>query len=842
MNVYNMTFLKFALTIYTLMLFVPALGQEKILTGMVADSISGDPIPAASIKLIGAISGGTLGNPDGSYTVKYNPRIHSLQFSAIGYRSKTIYIDSLYATKGLVLLGQEVSSLREIVITAGHKPRYKNKNNPAVEFIRHIIDHLQDNNARKEREFAYIEYEKLSMSLSFENDKLSSSKFLNKYPFLLKGLDSVKRKRRSLVPVYIQEKSSRFNYRNYQLSDSVLLGTNQSRIDQYLDEDGFDEFLDKLYGRPDLYAHDVALGNRRFLSPVSALAPAFYKYYIADTIKTTQPWQLKLDIYPRNKQDALLSGTLYVSLDGKYAIQRAELYVNNQANLNWVDDLHVNLTYEKNDLGKYFLSKSEMSLHLGLFKKGMGIFGEKTFVISGFVNATTGAAYDTMVNRSLRQTDWANIRPEPLKKMEQTAFANVDSLKHSGPFRRSMALGAFFLSGYIDKGAVEIGPINSFYSFNPIEGSRLRFGGRTTDAFSKRLFFDAYGAYGFRDKRLKYGLTTTVSLTKGSIYKFPVRSLSLSHSYDLQIPGQELKFLTDDNILLSFKRGANNKMWYNKKWQLEYLHETPAHLSFRLGLTTQQIEPAGVLTLQKNTITGQKDTYLKTTEAFVELRWAPNETFFQGKRYRRPINNGYPVFTLRYTKGINGLLEGTYNYHRMMASVTKRFYFSQLGHTDAMLEGGAVLGAVPYPLLAIHRANQTYTYQLTSYNLMNFMEFMSDKYAAINLQHSFNGFFLNKVPMIKKLGLREVVSFKVLSGTISRQNNPKYNQGLYLLPIGEAARPMSHSLERGPYMEASAGISNIFKILRVDWIQRLSYLDHPGISNWGIRAKLHVDF
>jgi hypothetical protein len=835
-------FLRYLFTVSTVLLFVPVFGQHKLLAGLIVDGSTGDPIPAVSIKFIGSTAGGTLSKQDGTYTIRYNSTIYSLQFSAVGHKTKTIHTDSLLAVNGLVSLEREANSLDEVIITStGNRSRYRNKNNPAVEFIKQVIAHLDDNMAGKDSDFAYIEYEKLSMSLSMENEKVPGARLLKKYPFLRKGLDSMKRKGRSLVPVYLQERSTRIVNHDRQ-QDSTLLGYNQSRIDLYLDEDGFDAYLDKLYGRPDLYAHDITLGNRRFLSPVSPLGPTFYKYHIVDTIKSTQPWQLELSIYPRNRQDALFSGSLFVSLDDHYALQRAELYVNDEAGINWVDDLHVTLSYKQNGKGKYFLNKSEMSLHLGIFEKGIGVFGEKTFFIPDQLDAAAGAAYDTLLKQPSAQKDWSRLRPEPLSKLDQSAFANIDSLKHSASFRRSMALGAFLLSGYVGRGPVEIGPVNSFYSYNPVEGSRVRFGGRTTDAFSKRLFFDAYGAYGTRDKIIKYGLTATVSLTGRSVYQFPVRSLSLSHAYDVQIPGQELNFLTNDNFLLSFKRGKNDKMWYNKKWQLEYLHETQEHLSFRVGLSIQQLTPAGVLILEKAATAGQQDPYLKTAEAFVEARWAPGETFYQGKRYRRPINNGHPVFTLRYTTGFHGSQEPAHNYHRVTGNVTKRFYCSQLGHTDVVCEGGAVFGTVPYPLLVIHRANQTYTYQLTSYNLMNFLEFMSDRYIGLNLQHSFNGFFFNKTPLLKKLGLREIISFKILSGTLNRQNDPLYNKSLYLLPRDVNAQPLTHSLQRGPYMEASAGVSNIFKILRVDWVQRLSYLEHPGISRWGIRARLQFDF
>src|SRR5690606_21215017 len=217
----------------------------------------------------------------------------------------------------------------------------------------------------------------------------------------------------------------------------------------------------------------------------------------------------------------------------------------------------------------------------------------------------------------------------------------------------------------------------------------------------------------------------------------------------------------EDNFLLSFKRGNNERWLYNDIYRLEYVREFENHFSYQAGLTKWKQSPAGILKYEQLDSDGNLANLnaLNTTELNFQLRYAPNEQFFQGKLYRTPIFNKYPIFTLNYNMGIKGLLDGEYDYHNLNASIFKRVYLSQFGYADVTAEGGAILGKnIPFPLLSIHRANQTYAYQLNSYNLMNFMEFMSDHYAAVNVQYYMNGFLFNKIPLIKKLKLREVFS------------------------------------------------------------------------------------
>jgi hypothetical protein len=233
--------------------------------------------------------------------------------------------------------------------------------------------------------------------------------------------------------------------------------------------------------------------------------------------------------------------------------------------------------------------------------------------------------------------------------------------------------------------------------------------------------------------------------------------------------------------------------------------------------------------------------YINISEVYLTLRYAPHEQFYQGKVYRIPISSRFPVIQLQYTLG-NKVLSNDYNYHNLRLSITKRFYPWILGYTDVIWEAGKIFGKVPYPLLDIHRANQTYSYQIASYNLMNFLEFVSDQYTSLNIDHCFNGFIFNKLPLIKKLKLREVVTCKILYGSLTNLNKPDNQSDLFKLPVDDEGNPITYTLEKKPYIEASAGISNIFKFFRVDVVKRFTYLEHQNVANIGIRVRFKFDF
>jgi Family of unknown function (DUF5686) len=296
---------------------------------------------------------------------------------------------------------------------------------------------------------------------------------------------------------------------------------------------------------------------------------------------------------------------------------------------------------------------------------------------------------------------------------------------------------------------------------------------------------------------------------------------------------------------VSFKRGINNRMTYNKVFNLDYLNESRSGLAININFKNISQTPTGNLFFNTINSSGENGKILDvvSSELMFGIRFAPNEQFYQGRNYRIPIINKYPKFQVRYTLGIKDFLGSNYSFHRLMAYANKRVYLPPIGYTDFTLEGGKTFGKLPFILLTIHRANQSFAFQPESYNMMNFLEFVSDEYGTVFIDHHFNGFIFNKLPVIKKLKLREVISFKALWGRLSDDNKPTIENGLPLLPIDKDGKPTTFSLEGKPYTEISFGIENIFKVVRLDFVKRLSYLENPNVtSNLGLRFRIRFDF
>jgi hypothetical protein len=837
-----------------LLLAVPATAwaQYTTIRGVVTDAKTKEKLPFVSVAVPQAALG-TNTDEGGRFTLQVPVQYTSLVFSYLGYRTVTKIFTPGPAQEINVQLATSAAQLNEVVVKGYKPPRYKNKDNPAVTLIRQVIEHKEQNRPESYNYVEYEKYEKMTFSFSNLSDKFKNRKIFKNYQFLFKKQDSLAAGGVNILPIYIEEKLAKEYYRrDPEKRKAIELGNKQVEFDKhFIDNEGLSAYFNRMYQDIDIYANNVSLLGNQLLSPIANNAPTFYQYYISDTLKQHVPQLIELSFFPRNKGDMLFAGKLYVTLDGNYAVQQAALSVDKRINLNFVKSLNATLNFAENPDRRYHLSKSFLGIDFGVTEKGSGFYGERTVSFDKYVvnQAQPDAVYAGLARvpvDSLAQRP-ANFlalhRPDSLSQIEKAIYKNVDTLQTIKSFQRSLTLFTFLFSGYKSFGPFEVGPANTFYSFNPVEGFRLRLGGRTTTDFSKRLYFETYAAYGFKDEQWKYFLSSTYSLNGKSIYTFPQNFIRASFQRDTRIPGQELQFVQEDNFLLSFKRGVNDRYLYNDVYRLDFIKEFSNHFSYTLGFRKLQQAPAGGLYFRNVDSDGPNVVpSLTTSELSLELRWAPKEAFYQGKLYRTPIINQYPVFTIRVAQGIKGFFNGEYSYTNVAANATKRFYLSQLGHSDVTLEGGYVVGQVPFPLLDIHRANQTYSYQLNSYNLMNFLEFSSDHYASLFIDHNFNGFFFNKLPLIKKLKLRETASLKLLYGGIRPENNPSAHPELYEFLRDAQGQPTSFTLGSQPYAEASVGIANIFKLFRLDIVKRLTYLDNPNVAEWGLRGRFKIDF
>ncbi|WDF77090.1 DUF5686 family protein [Mucilaginibacter sp. KACC 22773] len=837
-----------------LMMGNAARAQITTVNGTVTDGKSGKPISSVSVLFTGTNYGVTT-DEEGHFSIAANASYQKITITHMGYSSKILDIKAAQEQLVNVTLQQNSQQLNEVRVVSAKKKKYSNKNNPAVELIRQVIAHKKQNQPENYEHIEYRQYERMVFSLSNLSDQFKNRRIFKNYQFLFREQDSTNIGGKNLLPIYMEEKLSNNFYRKSPYAKKqVIEASKQVTYDEkFVDNQGLTTYFNRMYQDINIYDNNISLLSNQLLSPISDNAPNLYKFFITDILKEQSPQLIELSFTPRNTNNMLFEGKIYITMDGNFAVQNALLTVNKNINLNFVREMEATLSFEKNPDGRFHLSQSDLKIEFAINKdKGGGVFGERVVTLKNYkINSPrpnetyNGPALVTAPNAATKDDAyWVNNRPDTLDAKTAGIYKNIDSLQTIPSFRRTMDIATLVLAGYKSFGWFEVGPVNTFYSFNPVEGFRPRLGGRSTTALSKRYYFETYGAYGTKDEKFKYFLSTTYSINNKSIYSFPQHYVRASFQHDTKIPGQELQFVQESSLLLSFKRGNNDQWLYNDLFKLDYVHEYQNHFSYTLGFKTWGQSPAGVLRFDNLLPDGSLNSVnrINTTEMSLELRYAPKEKFYQGKLYRTPIPDKYPIFTLRYNQGVKGLLGGDYNYQNITGNITKRFYLSNFGFTDVSTEGGYLFGKVPFPLLDIHRANQSYAFQLQSFNLMNFQEFVSDRYASITMDHNFNGYIFNRIPLLKKLKLREVVNFKALWGGIRAENNPQNDPSLLRFPTNAAGIPTTYTLSNGAYMEGSVGISNIFKILRVDMVKRFTYLNNPDAPEWGARVFIKFDF
>jgi Family of unknown function (DUF5686)/CarboxypepD_reg-like domain len=848
---YNLTFFRFC-CLLSLLLFANLLTGQNIslLKGRLTDAATKEGISYANIKIEGTTEG-TLSDVDGFFKLKVAPG-KTLRISSVGYQTLSYVVPaSLRDSVWIELESNNV--LSEVVV----KPkRYRNKNNPAVELIEMVVKNRKSNHVEGFESFQVEQYEKILMGITDISDKVKSRRAFRSLKVLTDNTDTTLLKGSGITPVYLQESLQSYYSQGDPKRKKIWIAGTQKVKFPIIDNEGVEKYLRYLYQEADIYDNYVVLLTDHFMSPIADNAPLFYRYYIGDTTEVSGSKVVRLQFFPRNKTDMLLQGELFIALDSTYPVTRINYTVNPNINLNWVNKLEMEQSFVKTQTGKWVLNEETYVLDFGLFNKGAGMFA-KRYV--SHREPRIGAVLPDTIFRQMHELRtlmpkaevqdavfWDQSRHVELSQTEANTYKAMDSLKNTLWFKR-VSKGLFILiAGHYSPEQVpglEIGRINTFFSFNPVEGYRARFGARTNPQFSKRVNLEGYVAYGFRDERWKFGLGANITLAKNRAYnRFPYNMLRINYQQDLITPGVLIiGTFAPSSLATSIVRGTNDRFFFQKKFVAQYEREFYNNFSYMAGFEHRELDPLGSLTYTP--VEGGSDIEaVITAKPYVQIRYAPGEEYYQsnnGWRQRIRFNS---VSTLRYSRGIKGIVGSNFEFDEVTASFYKYSRIPPIGYNYFYVEAGGVFGKVPYSLLTVHRANQTFGNRFIAYNLMNFMEFVSDRYVAVNMEHSFYGFFTNKLPLIRRLKLREFITFKLLYGTVSEQNQPKPGSGLFELPKYADSSPLTYTLEKEPYMEASIGIGNILKVIRLDFIRRLNYLDHPQTSKFGVRVSAKLEF
>lgn len=829
-----------------------AQAQYTKVSGNVTDAATGEPLPFVNISYKNK-NIGTTTDINGYYEIQTQWAGEVLLASFVGYTpvEKRVILGEKQTIN--FQLTSTATELKAVEIRA-KKGRYKNKENPAVLLIRNVIEH-KDENRMEGSSFDYFEYDK------YEKDEYDINNFteewmnrrsLKSFSVLFDYVDTSDINGKPYIPLLIKEKISTVYIKNDPRNEiEIIEGTRISGFENSVFGEGIGQFLDKLSSQVDIYENNIDLLDKSFTSPVSPIGPNIYRYYITDSLMVGETKYKWLSFMPRDPNIIAFTGKMLVADSTKnWIVKEIELNVDKRININFLEGLRIEQNFEYLDGVGWIIVKDRMTVDVQPAEKGMGIYNTKTTSYKNFrVNEPKEDEFYSNLNREVfvdsaahRGPDfWQENRHDSLSSQEQGIYEMADTIQSIPEFVTITKIGEFVLSGYVKKGPIDIGPVTSLISYNDVEGIRIRLGGRTNLDFHENWRFQGYAAYGMNDERWKYSGTIEYYFNKN-----PRSRIHYSYKDDIFQPGFEVNWNDQDNIFLSFRRTPADNMMYKRESHLFYEREWFTGLGNTFRIRQKSISGTDGAPF---TLVGFEDTpdgvgiveSINTVEFGLATRLAINEKFVQGRFQRTPIKTTAPIFNFEYTYSPD-ILEYDYEYHKLYLSIAKRFKLGIFGMLDTELEATRIFGTVAYPLLDIHRGNETFTYDDRSYNMMNFLEFASDQSVGFMYTHHFNGLITSQVPLLDRMKLRAVTSGKILVGTLSDANANQQDSTLLLFP-----QRLGY-LGSTPYVELSAGLENIVKLFRVELVKRMTYLDNPEVSQiWGvkglaIRFKLQIMF
>ena len=830
-------------------------------SGIVKDSITGEPLPFVSVYFDGSTIG-AMTDDNGTFTLQNNQGYTKLAAASLGYDTKFIDLKPGKKNDNLELLLKPTAFEISEVVVKPKREKYTRKDNPAVELIKKVIAHKNDNRIEAKPEYQTEVYEKLSLSLDNFNPNLDKNKFLKKFKFIKNYLDTSEFNGKPILTVSVRENLSDFYYRKSPKAEKMIVRAKRMQgIDKTLDDGGgITSNLEEIFKSINIFDNNIPILLNRFVSPLSStLATTYYHYYIMDTLDVGGDKCVDLAFVPANSESYGFTGRLYITLDGNYAVKKVLLNTPANINLNWVDKLRIEQEFKQMTDSTWVLDQENTFVNFYVVKGTQQLYAHQLRNYDNYnfnvqnadsVFGLLGALHVLPEATVQPDTFWIHNRPIPLKEKEDALKDLLGQLRKVPAFNAIIKTAEILITGYIptanDKKVTkfDFGPMNTTFSANHLEGFRMRVGGMTTANLNPYWFASGYLAYGTNDRKIKYNLKLTHSFTKKEYHEGenPVNNLSFIQEYDVYTPGQDFLFTSKDNIFVAWKVGEPvTKMQYIRKSVLQYEKEWLNGLTWKSWIMNQNNEAAGTLQYIKRDESGNlyhiKD--FTTSEIGTQLRFAPGERAYNGRSGKESVFNlskDAPVFKLSHQLGIKGVLGGDYNYNHTEISAEKRIWLSSFGHIDAQVKAGKVWDKVPFPLLILPNTNQSITIQPEAFHMMNALEFVTDQYVSFNATYYLKGWILNRIPGIKWLRLREVLSFNMIYGGLTDKNNPTLTPGLFLLPDG--TQPLGST----PYMECSVGLENIFKILRIDYYRRLTYLDHPDIKKGGIRIALRFTF
>lgn len=847
--------------ILLLLILVQAAGAQTI-TGVVVEESTGDTIPFPSVQYKKEKIA-TSGNAYGRFSIK---RLNGekLTFSAVGYQELTILIGPNTPSEMKITLKTDTKQLKGVTVKT-KRSKYSRKNNPAVELMKRVIAAKKRTDLANHDYYQFNKYQKITFAINdikpteLENEKLKKKKWL------INQIETCPYNNKLILPLSVDETVTRNIYRKGPKTEkSIIMGQSSSGVNDLIETgDILNNVLKDVFTDVDLYDDQIRLLQYPFTSPIGKDAISFYRFYIVDTVYVDRDKCFHLQFLPNNQQDFGFRGEIWILADSTLHVKRCNLTLPKKSDVNFVDNLQIIQEYTRLPEGDWALTTDDMFVEMSIAK-----FLTKAIVIR--TTRMSDYAFDELPDKLFKgktkvlhesnammrdEAFWDKYRSVELTKSESSMDAFINNLSQQKAFKYIIFGVRAFIENFVETGSqnhpskVDIGPINTMISSNFIDGVRTRISAQTTANLNPHWFLSGYYARGWDSRKNYYKGELTYSFNKKEYLprEFPKRTLTFTSTYDVCSPSDKFMHTDKDNVFTALKWTKVEKMMFYNRQQLSFEREEEWGFRTTISLKTEENEACGDLFFKPLSMVGMEDAMIgqgkfRTTEARIELRYAPGETFINTKQRRLPVNLDAPVFTLSHTTGIKGFLGGDYDYNFTEASIYKRLWLNSWGKIDILAKGGIQWNKVPFPLLIMPAANLSYIISDETFNLINNMEFLNDRYASLDISWDLNGKIFNRIPLLKKLKWREWLGIKCLWGTLTDKNNPTLaanaGDGM-LMEFPEGSYIMD---SKRPYIELIAGIHNIFKIIHIQYVHRLNYNHLPTATKNGVRLMMRLTF
>ncbi|NER12551.1 carboxypeptidase-like regulatory domain-containing protein [Leptobacterium flavescens] len=817
---------------------VSAWSQTKV-GGIVVDE-DGKPVPFANILFKNSTEG-TITNDNGRFYIESEKTYSTIIVSFVGYATREIELKEK-VNYDLRIVLQEGEQLDEVVIYSG---RQSKKNNPAIDILRKIWAKKRENGINKFKQYEYDKYEKIEFDLNTIDSALMNSKLFKGLEFVFEELDTSSVTGKTYLPIFINEAFSKVygDNKSKRLKEELIGNKNSG----FSSNQSIIAFVQDLYADYDIYNNYLKFFDKSFVSPLSRGGIDVYNYVLADTAFIDNKWCYNIIYYPRRKNELTFKGDFWVN-DTTFAIKEINMAVTKSANINWVKEIYIEQEFDVLNDSVFLLKRDYMLSDFSLNKKekSRGIYGKRTTVYDNyqFDEERPGSFYEKEVDpydeRIYNRGDdfWAKNRLEKLNKDEEGIYKLVDTLLTVPKFKRLYSIGSVLATGYyeIDKLNLDFGPVFSTFGTNEVEGLRIRAGGRTYRGQNDLWRLEGYTAYGFKDKKFKYGISGKWLLDRKNRI-----ILSAGNRRDVEQIGVSLT-ATNDVLGRSFASsalftaGANNTLTNINLTTAALEFEPLRNVIFKTGASYRTLRSAFPEEFSLDYIDPESPTGISSQVKQFALNFSleitpKRKTLGYGVE-RNDVNDDYSRFFINYSLGIDGFLESDFDFKKVQLFYRKPTQIGGLGRFLTTVEAGKTFGEVPLALLSPVPGNQTLFSIFNTFPNLDFYEFVTDTYVSVHLEQNFGGRLFSRIPFLRKLNLRELVGVRGVWGDLSEQNR------LLSSPTNITLRAPSDQI----YWEYSFGIGNIFKVFRIDFNFRGNYLDLPDARRFSVTGAFGFFF